>query len=633
MAKRIAIISEHASPLAALGGVDAGGQNVYVGEVARHLATLGYQVDVFTRRDSELLPDVTKWIDGVRIVHVPAGPPEFVRKEDMLPYMAEFTEIFVRACKRKRYDVVHANFWMSGLVAAEAKRRLGVPFVVTFHALGRIRRLHQGAADGFPEERFEIEDRIVAEADRVIAECPQDREDLIRHYSASPKRVTIVPAGFDPTEFSPIRKELARSALGIKPSARIVLQLGRMVPRKGVDISIRGFAKLVNEHRVDAQMLIVGGEPSDAGGAGVTPELERLREVAAEASVTERVHFEGPRGREALKWYYSAADVFVTTPWYEPFGITPVEAMACGTPVLGSNVGGIRFSVRDGETGYLVPPHDSDAVGDRLADMYANPALMSTLSQQAVQRANDLFTWKKVASALADVYDDLMLSRQPGKRQVAEQLSLVERGFEDLMATLDTSRRRIGHAVVDLADIVATAFVSGGKLLIAGNGGSAAQAEHLAAEFVGRFQMERSGLPAVALSADSSILTAWSNDYGYEDVFARQVAALGRRGDVLLALSTSGRSPNITRALEVARGLGMETISMLGGSGGDARLVAGRTLLVPSGDPQRVQEVHMLALHLMCQLVEARLQVPIKPAVPASHARRRPGADRQSKAA
>src|SRR6185369_9520598 len=170
--KRIAMISEHASPLAMLGGVDSGGQNVYVGQVARHLAALGYEVDVFTRRDSARLPETAEWIDGVRIVHVAAGPPELVRKEDLLPYMEEFTAQMLRFCRlqRRLYDLVHANFWMSGLVAAELKQALGLPFVITFHALGRVRRLHQGGADGFPDARFAVEDRVVQQADRIIAE-------------------------------------------------------------------------------------------------------------------------------------------------------------------------------------------------------------------------------------------------------------------------------------------------------------------------------------------------------------------------------------------------------------------------------------------------------------------------------
>ncbi|MDQ3871936.1 MAG: glycosyltransferase, partial [Chloroflexota bacterium] len=192
MSRRVAMISEHASPLAVLGGVDSGGQNVYVGKLAQNLAAMGYQVDIFTRRDNQLLPETLEWLDGVRVVHVPAGPPSFVRKEELLPHISAFTDFVVRFCRRQRprYDICHANFWMSGLVATELKRALGLPFVVTFHALGRVRRLHQRAADEFPDERMAIEDRIVAEADHIIAECPQDEDDLIRLYNAPPARVT-----------------------------------------------------------------------------------------------------------------------------------------------------------------------------------------------------------------------------------------------------------------------------------------------------------------------------------------------------------------------------------------------------------------------------------------------------------
>jgi glycosyltransferase involved in cell wall biosynthesis len=231
MSKRVALISEHASPLCMLGGVDSGGQNVYVGQLARHLARYGYAVDVFTRRDSPDLPDIVAWPGGVRIIHVPAGPANFVPKEEMLPYMADFIEHMSRFCRRQQrpYDLVHANFWMSGLVACELKRALGLPFAITFHALGRVRRLHQGTADRFPDRRFQLEDRIVAEADRILAECPQDEEDLIRLYDADPSKILIVPCGFDPAELQPIGKTLAQSILGIPPAEHVILQLGRAI--------------------------------------------------------------------------------------------------------------------------------------------------------------------------------------------------------------------------------------------------------------------------------------------------------------------------------------------------------------------------------------------------------------------
>ena len=606
MSRRVALISEHASPLVIMGGVDSGGQNVYVGQLARHLAASGYEVDVFTRRDSERLPVVAEWVSGVRIIHVPAGPPSYVRKEALLPHMEPFTSFVPRFIERERagYDLAHANFWMSGLVAAELKRRLGLPFVMTFHALGRVRRMHQGQADQFPDERFAIEDRLVAEADHLIAECPQDEEDLIRLYNADSARVTIVPCGFDPTELWPISKALSRVTLGLDPDERVILQLGRMVPRKGVDNVIRGCARLLRDHGIAARLLIVGGE-SDEPDPAITPEIGRLQAIAEAEGIAEQVTFVGRRGREVLKYYYNAADIFVTTPWYEPFGITPVEAMACGTPVLGSNVGGIKFSVRDGETGYLVPPNDPAALAERLAHLYQHPKLLSLFSRQAVQRANDLFTWQKVSGQVAGLYERVLAETRPELRGAASQLAAVERGFDGVVRALQESRARLGTAIVQAASTISAGFARGGKLLICGNGGSAADAQHFAAEFVGRYkQPEREALPALALCADSSVLTAWSNDASYEQVFARQVEAFGRGGDVLVGISTSGRSANVVRAFEAARRRGLRTVALLGGDGGELLPLADVAIVVPSRDTQHIQEVHGVVVHLLAELVE-----------------------------
>ncbi len=464
MTKRIALISEHASPLSILGGVDSGGQNVYVAQVAKNLAAAGYEVDVFTRRDSERLPETAEWLGGVRIIHVPAGPPSFVRKEELLPFMDEFRDYVLRFCKyqRKTYDLIHANFWMSGLVAADIKRALGIPFVITFHALGRVRREHQRGVDSFPDARFEIEDRIVAEADHLIAECPQDDEDLIRLYNAEPSRVTIIPCGFDPTELCPISKALARVTLGFASDDRLILQLGRVVPRKGIDTVIYGFARLLKQHHMSARLVIAGGE-SEAPDPKVTPELARLQQIARDEGVDEYVTFMGRRGREVLKHYYSAADVFVTTPWYEPFGITPIEAMACGTPVVGSNVGGIKFSVRDGETGYLVPPNDPEALAERIAHLYKHPKLVGVLSRQAIRRANDLFTWQKVAGAVAALYEDVLAANQPGRMVETDRLAVVDSGFEAAIEALQETRRHGRESVLVAAENLSQCFAKGGK--------------------------------------------------------------------------------------------------------------------------------------------------------------------------
>jgi D-inositol-3-phosphate glycosyltransferase len=609
MTRRIALISEHASPLGILGGIDSGGQNVYVGQVAKHLAAAGYEIDIFTRRDSERLPETAEWLTGVRIVHVPAGPATYVRKEDLLPFMGEFTTFVLRFCRRQRrpYDLVHANFFMSGLVAAEIKRELGIPFVITFHALGRVRRLHQREADAFPESRLEIEDRVVCEADHIIAECPQDEEDLIRLYNADPARITIVPCGFDPTEFSPISKALARVILGFAPEERIILQAGRMVPRKGVDTVIRGFRRLRREHQVSARLLIVGGECDDPDPR-CTPEIGRLQEIARTEGVEDAVTFVGRRGHEQLKYYYSAADIFLTVPWYEPFGITPVEAMACGTPVVGANVGGIKFTVRDGETGYLVPPNDPAALAERIAHLYQHPKLLSVFRRQAIHRVNDLFTWRRVVDAVAIVYEDVLASCEQRPSLEAEQLAHIDDGFGAAIEALQESQRQVRNAVREAADQIAACFLQGGKLLLCGNGGSAADAQHFAGEFVGRFKQQgRPGLPALALSADSAVLTAWANDVGFAEVFARQIEAFGRTGDLLVGISTSGRSQNILQAFTTARRHGLRTLAIVGGDGGVLRKLADQTILVPAADTQRIQEVQILIIHLLCELVEEQV--------------------------
>lgn len=407
--KKIAFISEHASPLATLGGVDSGGQNVYVAELSRHLAAMGYRIDVFTRREDPETPEVVDFSPGVRVVQVPAGPERYVRKEDLLPFMPAFTEFCVDFFNAETapYDLVHANFWMSAWAAFQLKRRLGIPYVITFHALGRVRRLHQGAADEFPECRVEMEEIAAASADRVFAECPQDEEDLAVLYGVDRAKLSLVPCGFDPLEFHPLPRSFARAKIGYRDGERLILQLGRMVPRKGVENVIRGLSHLMKKEKIRARLVVVGGDKNDKGSLR-SPELVRLRAVAEAEGVADHVDFKGPVERQELKFYYNAADVFVTTPWYEPFGITPLEAMACGTPVVGSAVGGVKYTVRDGRTGYLVPANDPEALAGRLAGLYRNPALLDYFSRSAFRHAVDSFTWKKIARTAAAVYEEIL---------------------------------------------------------------------------------------------------------------------------------------------------------------------------------------------------------------------------------
>ncbi len=401
-ALRIALISEHASPLSVIGGVDAGGQNIYVAQVARCLAEAGHRVDVFTRRDQAALPAVMAWRPGVRVVHVDAGPATFLPKEALLPHIPAFASAVEHAMVALGgYDVAHANFFMSGMVAQQLKERHGLPYVITFHALGLVRREHQGVADGFPAERVDIERRLVNQSDLIIAECPQDQVDLMRLYKADPRKLCMVPCGFDAQEFSPMSRQKARRELGLSEDEFIVLQLGRLVPRKGIDNVIQALPYLSGDMR--ARLLVVGGDSRDPDDLRST-ECLRLKDVARHCGVSEQVVFTGHRRRDELRSFYAAANVFTTTPWYEPFGITPLEAMACGTPVVASAVGGLQHSVTDRVTGYLVPPHDPQALAQRLRELHANPQLAQAMGRAGIRRVRSLFTWERVTASLVDAY-------------------------------------------------------------------------------------------------------------------------------------------------------------------------------------------------------------------------------------
>jgi glycosyltransferase involved in cell wall biosynthesis len=424
-ALRIAMLSEHASPVACLGGQDAGGQNVYVDQLSRHLGRLGYQVDVFTRRDEPSQPEVVPWADNVRVVSLPVGPPYFVPKDDLWPLMPAFRDALLAYMLRRgaRYDLLHGHFWMSGWVVADLGRRLGLPTVQTFHALGVTKRRHQGAADSSPPERFLVERRIVAGVDRVIAHCPTELLELSEDYGAARCRLALLPGAVDLQQFRPLPKLQARRQLGMHPTAPQIVYVGRLLPRKDVRNVVRALALLRQGSGLPAEPLIVGGETADPD-PGATPEIGALQQLAAKLGVQEAVRFAGRKQPSELAVYYAAGDVKVTTPWYEPFGLTPLEAMACGRPVVGSAVGGLTFSVQDGVTGLLVPPRAPQALAASLERLLRDPSLRECFGRAGRRRVETEFGWPLAAQRFADLYQQLVDSaserhRLPRRQEAA----------------------------------------------------------------------------------------------------------------------------------------------------------------------------------------------------------------------
>ena len=420
---RIAFLSEHASPLALLGGEDSGGQNVYVDEVSRNLARRGYAIDVFTRRDNLDLPEVVEWSPGVRVIHLDAGPAKFLPKDALWAFMPDFRDAFLHFMERDeaRYDLIHGNFWMSGWVATELQRRLNIPAVQIFHAMGATKQRHQGKNDTSPTERIEVEKGIIRDVGRIIAQCPAEWDELVNDYGANPGKIHIIPSAVNTQVFRPVERRIARKRVGMAQEPFVVVYVGRMLPRKDVRNVVRAVALLIDmceretrEHETEfppIELLLVGGETIEPD-AQATPEIGALQQLVHKLHISEHVHFVGKRQQKELHNYYSAGDVAVTTPWYEPFGLTPLEGMACGRPVIGSAVGGITYTIVDGETGYLVPPRDPQALANRLYELLVHPELRKRMGAEARTRVESEFTWPVVALRTSALYENMLATHR-----------------------------------------------------------------------------------------------------------------------------------------------------------------------------------------------------------------------------
>jgi D-inositol-3-phosphate glycosyltransferase len=399
---RIVMVSEHASPLAVLGGADAGGQNVHVAALASALADRGHQVEVYTRRDGPG-PERVALGQGVDVIHVSAGPAEPVPKDDLLPYMPAFGEWLARRWSEEPPDVVHAHFWMSGVACEHARRAVAFPFAQTFHALGVVKRRHQKDQDTSPPERVPIEARLAAGADAVIATATEEVHELL-DLGAEAESLHVVPCGVDLDLFTgtPDAERWWRHQGGR------ILSLGRLVERKGVDTVIAALSRLDSE----AELVIAGGP---AGSFDDDPEVRRLGAEAERLGVADRVRLVGPLGRGDVAGLLRSADVVACTPWYEPFGIVPLEAMACGRPVVGSAVGGLLDTVVDGVTGIHVPPRDPARLAEVLRELLADPDRREALGRAGAERVAQNYTWTKIAADTEKVYQRIMAPLSVGR--------------------------------------------------------------------------------------------------------------------------------------------------------------------------------------------------------------------------
>jgi D-inositol-3-phosphate glycosyltransferase len=408
------MLSYHTCPLATLGGKDTGGMNVYVRDLTKQLGRMGIQVDVFTRSQDEHVPHVLHDLGyGNRVVHVPAGPEVPLPKPELVDYIPEFVSGILEFTEQRNlhYDLIHSHYWMSGIAAQELKARWRIPIVHMFHTLGLMKQRvarSEGEADG--NYRLEGERQVIGLADRIIAATLAELAQLQWLYQVDVGHVEVIPPGVDLTRFYPIHPEEAKEFIGVPPCEHMLLFVGRIEPLKGLDTLIQAIAMLRKEGVLADYPLclsVIGGDPY-ASDEEMNAEMARLQDLREQLGMEDLVTFLGKRSQDTLPYYYSAAEAVVMPSHYESFGMVALEAMACGTPVVASQVGGLAFLVQHGVTGYTVPVDEPRALADCLKELIKNQGLREKMGQQAAEFARQ-YGWNVIARRIEEIYREVLV--------------------------------------------------------------------------------------------------------------------------------------------------------------------------------------------------------------------------------
>ena len=404
--RRLAVMSTHTSPLARAGTTKAGGMNVYVADLSRHLAEMGWEVDVFTRRDRPDAPFVEEMSPGARLIHIDAGPPTSLAPMEIAPHVPEFTagvERAVQSLALEPYDLIHSHYWIAGLSGIELSRQWQCPHAVMFHTLGAVKEVFGGPEPSF---RVDGERRVVACADAIVAATPHERAFLIGQYGADASQVHTIPCGIDLEAFQrPIGLRGATADLG---NGAGILFVGRLEQSKGAELLIQALPLIA--HQPDASLWIVGGDERDDS------ERKRLRSLAAQAGVAHRVHFLNAVSHRDLPALYRAAAVCAVPSAYESFGLVAVEAMASGTPVVATRVGGLASTIAHRKTGILVGDRRPEGFAEAIGSLLIDDGLRARMGSAAAE-AMDVYSWRRVAASILELYEDLLSERELGGGQ------------------------------------------------------------------------------------------------------------------------------------------------------------------------------------------------------------------------
>ena len=403
--RRAAQISVHTSPLATLGGKDAGGMNVYIRELATHLAAQGLPVDIFTRRTHPDTPEVREIVPGVNVIAINAGPPAEIGKNDLFPFLPEFAEEMALYSLRAgtRYDVVHAHYWLSGWVADLVRRYWNTPFVQMFHTTAHMKNAVSGKQDQETDLRLKIEKQLLSLADGLVAANPDERADLIWRMGVPAEKVCTIPPGVDLQLFQPQPRSAARDRIGLDEDDLTVLFVGRIDPIKGIDTLVEAAEIMIHQDQLASPpiFVIIGGD-LDESQSPIGP-LARVAADIKDRGLSEHFRLLGSWPQDQLPVAYSAADVVAVPSRYESFGLVAVEALACGAPVVASRAGGLRFTIDEGVSGLLVKPQSPQTLADGLTEVLGNEQLRHAMSRSA-RPSVERYDWATIASDVMHVY-------------------------------------------------------------------------------------------------------------------------------------------------------------------------------------------------------------------------------------